>query len=64
MGKPASNQALSQRRADNIKAMLVGKGIDANRIRAIGRGDKEPIAPNSTKEGRAKNRHIEITIGK
>ena len=64
VGKPASNQALSQRRADNIKAMLVGKGIDANRIRAIGRGDKEPIAPNSTKEGRAKNRRIEITIGK
>ena len=64
VGKPASNQALSQRRADNIKAMLVGKGIDESRIRAIGRGDKEPIASNQTKEGRAKNRRIEITIGK
>ena len=64
VGKPASNQALSQRRADNIKAMLVSKGIDGSRIRAIGRGDKEPIASNSTKDGRAKNRRIEITIGK
>ena len=64
VGKPANNQALSQRRADNIKAMLVGKGIDGSRIRAIGRGDKDPIASNKTKEGRAKNRRIEITIGK
>ncbi len=64
VGKPASNQALSQRRADNIKAMLVSKGIDGSRIRAIGRGDKDPIASNKTKEGRAKNRRIEITIGK
>lgn len=64
VGKPASNQALSQRRADNIKAMLVSKGIDGSRIRAIGKGDKEPLASNKTKEGRAKNRRIEITIGK
>ena len=64
VGKPASNQALSQRRADNIKAMLVSKGIDESRIRAIGRGDKEPIASNKTADGRAKNRRIEITIGK
>ena len=64
VGKPASNQALSQRRADNIKAMLVAKGIDGSRIHAIGRGDKEPISSNKTKEGRAKNRRIEITIGK
>ena len=64
VGKPASNQTLSQKRADNIKKMLVAKGIDESRIRAIGRGDKEPIASNKTAEGRAKNRRIEITIGK
>ena len=64
VGKPASNQTLSQKRADNIKKMLIEKGIDGSRIRAIGKGDKEPIATNKTKEGRAKNRRIEITIGK
>lgn len=64
VGKPASNQTLSQKRADNIKKMLIDKGIDGSRIRAIGKGDKEPIASNKTKEGRAKNRRIEITIGK
>lgn len=64
VGKPASNKSLSQKRADNIKKMLVGKGIDASRIESVGKGDTEPIADNKTKEGRAKNRRIEITIGK
>ena len=64
VGKPASNRDLSQRRADNIKQMLVNKGIPADRITAIGKGDTEPIADNKTKQGRAKNRRIEITIGR
>ena len=62
VGKPANNLKLSQARADNIKTMLVMKGIAADRITAIGKGDKDPIADNKTKEGRAKNRRIEITI--
>lgn len=64
VGKPASNKALSQKRADNIKKMLEGKGIDPTRIESVGKGDTEPIADNKTKEGRSKNRRIEITIGK
>ena len=64
VGKPASNLTLSQKRADNIKKMLVAKGIDESRIKAIGKGDTMPIESNKTKEGRAKNRRIEITIGK
>lgn len=64
VGKPASNLTLSQKRADNIKKMLVAKGIDEKRIQAIGKGDTMPIESNKTKEGRAKNRRIEITIGK
>ncbi len=62
VGQPAKNMKLSQSRADNIKAMLVKKGIAAERIQAIGKGDTNPIESNKTKEGRAKNRRIEITI--
>ena len=64
VGKDAANLKLSQSRADNIKKMLVEKGIAANRITAIGKGESEPAESNSTPEGRAKNRRIEITIGK
>jgi outer membrane protein OmpA-like peptidoglycan-associated protein len=64
VGKPESNMKLSQNRANNIKKMLVEKGIPANRITAIGKGENEPVESNATPEGRAKNRRIEITIGK
>lgn len=64
VGSASSNMALSQRRADNIKKMLVEKGIAADRIKAVGKGESNPIATNSTPEGRAKNRCIIITIGK
>lgn len=64
IGSEASNKALSQRRADNIKKMLVDKGIAESRITAIGKGESHPIASNKTPEGRAKNRCIIITIGK
>jgi outer membrane protein OmpA-like peptidoglycan-associated protein/opacity protein-like surface antigen len=64
VGKDAANLKLSQNRADNIKKMLVLKGIAADRITAIGKGESEPVETNSTPEGRAKNRRIEITIGK
>lgn len=64
VGKPSSNLTLSQRRADNIKKMLVDKGIDGNRIKAVGKGDTEPLDSNKTAAGRAKNRRIEITIGR
>ena len=62
VGKPASNLDLSQRRADNFKQILISKGIDGSRIEAVGKGDTEPIATNKTKEGRAKNRRIEVSI--
>ena len=64
VGNAASNMRLSQNRANNIKKMLVEKGIPANRITTIGKGESQPIESNDTPEGRAKNRRIEITIGK
>jgi outer membrane protein OmpA-like peptidoglycan-associated protein len=51
---------LSQERADAVKIYLMNNGIDAMRIRTKGYGPDNPIAPNSTREGRAKNRRIEF----
>lgn len=64
VGKASMNLNLSKRRAENIKKMLVEKGIDGNRIQTFGKGETEPIESNDTEAGRAKNRRIEITIGK
>ena len=62
VGKPAANLDLSKRRAENFKKILEGKGIDGSRVSAVGKGDTEPLASNKTKEGRAKNRRIEVSI--
>lgn len=59
-GSYETNMKLSQRRADAVKIYLLNKGIDAARIRTRGYGPENPIAPNTTREGRAKNRRIEF----
>jgi OmpA-OmpF porin, OOP family len=60
IGSDAYNMKLSLRRADSVKAYLVSKGIAASRIYTEGKGERQPIADNKTKEGRAKNRRVEI----
>ena len=62
IGTKAYNLKLSLRRANSVKAYLVSKGIPANRIYTEGKGKSQPIADNRTKEGRAKNRRVEIEV--
>jgi|CXWL01.1.fsa_nt_gi OOP family OmpA-OmpF porin len=62
IGSDAYNQKLSVRRAEAVKAYLVSKGIEPNRIYTEGKGEKQPVASNKTKEGRAKNRRVEVEV--
>ena len=56
------NMALSQRRADSVKNYLVAAGMKPVRVLAVGRGETQPIADNSTEAGRAANRRVEIIL--
>jgi OOP family OmpA-OmpF porin len=62
VGSEVWNQGLSERRANAVKDYLVSKGIEKNRVYTEGKGEKNPIATNSTAEGRAKNRRTEIEV--
>ena len=62
VGSDAYNQRLSVRRAEAVKAYLVSKGIERNRIYTEGKGEKQPVADNRTAEGRAKNRRVEVEV--
>lgn len=58
VGAEAYNQQLSQRRADAVLKYLVDGGIAANRLRAEGFGETQPVADNATADGRAQNRRV------
>jgi OOP family OmpA-OmpF porin len=62
VGSKEYNQKLSVRRAEAVKAYLVSKGIEPNRIYTEGKGLTQPIADNRTAAGRAKNRRVEIEV--
>jgi outer membrane protein OmpA-like peptidoglycan-associated protein len=61
-GADDANRLLSQRRADAVRRALAAAGIAPSRLRAVGRGEADPVADNSTEAGRARNRRVEIAV--
>ena len=61
-GSDAANQKLSVARSEAVKAYLTSKGVEKNRVYTEGKGEKQPVADNKTKEGKAKNRRVEIEV--
>ena len=62
IGEPENNRTISPRRADMARQYLIDRGIEPDRITAVGLGEVDPIADNSTAAGRKRNRRLEITF--
>jgi OOP family OmpA-OmpF porin len=62
VGTDGYNQKLSIARSETVKAYLVSKGVEKNRIYTEGKGETSPVADNKTGEGRAKNRRVEVEV--
>ena len=60
VGSDTYNEGLSQRRADAVRAALISRGIQSDRVETVGRGEGFPVASNDTQEGRQQNRRVEI----
>jgi outer membrane protein OmpA-like peptidoglycan-associated protein len=64
VGDPNFNIDLSQKRAEKIRDYMISKGISAEKIKAIGKGDTEPKTSNDSPEGRMMNRRVEVKLKK
>lgn len=60
VGADDFNMILSQKRSDSVREYLIGKGIEASRLKAVGFGETKPVATNNTSLGKAKNRRVEL----
>ena len=63
-GSDASNQKLSQERADVVRNALIERGMSAENLTAVGYGESKPVASNKTEAGKAKNRRTEVVLQK
>ncbi len=61
-GSAVYNRTLSEKRAATVALYLHGRGVVKERLAAVGRGEKSPVAENGTQAGRARNRRVEITL--
>ncbi|MBT8136215.1 MAG: OmpA family protein [Gammaproteobacteria bacterium] len=61
-GPAEFNRDLSQRRAESVRRYLISRGVNADNITAKGYGESEPVADNSTRPGRIRNRRVELRI--
>jgi outer membrane protein OmpA-like peptidoglycan-associated protein len=61
-GAASHNEQLSLRRADAVKRVLLGRGVEETQITALGMGEVRPVADNGSAAGRAKNRRVELHI--
>ena len=61
-GSDATNDPLSMQRAASARDYLTARGVDPQRVMINGRGEREPVADNSTEAGRARNRRVEIYL--
>ena len=61
-GADAANLALSQQRADAVRQVLLAAGVPSGRVKAVGKGESDPLTDNGTAEGRARNRRVEMIV--
>jgi peptidoglycan-binding protein ArfA len=61
-GNDDANMKLSQERANMVMQYLISQGVKAEKLRAMGRGEANPVASNDSPEGRANNRRVEIVV--
>jgi len=56
------NQSLSESRAEAVKRYMIENGVDGARLSTVGMGESQPVAPNDTRDGRARNRRVELKV--
>jgi OOP family OmpA-OmpF porin len=62
VGSVADNAQLSLQRAEAVRAMLIQRGINSSFLRAVGRGEREPLIPTADQQAEPRNRRVEVIV--